>query len=106
MKTLEDLYKENPIEYRRMVAIANEQQRPLLVVNDKLELGESTRKSKDYKAFREENYPRIKEQLDMLWHAIDEGHLDKTSNFYLTLKDVKDRFPKTLGQPIEENESE
>ena len=39
-------------------------------------------------------YPPIDEQLDMLWHAIDQGALDKTSNFYTTIKAVKDAHPK------------
>ena len=32
----------------------------------------------------------------MLWHAIDEGKLDKTCDFYLKLKSVKDVYPKHL----------
>ena len=39
-------------------------------------------------------YPDIKEQLDMLWHAIDTDTLDKTSEFYTSLKAVKDSNPK------------
>ena len=39
-------------------------------------------------------YPDGFEQLDMLWHAIDSGTLDKTSDFYTTLKKVKDDNPK------------
>ena len=39
-------------------------------------------------------YPELREQLDQLWHAIDEGTLDKTSDFYTTLKKVKDDNPK------------
>lgn len=39
-------------------------------------------------------YPAIGDQLDMLWHAIDNGTLDKTSDFYTTLKEVKDNNPK------------
>jgi len=39
-------------------------------------------------------YPSIQEQLDMLYHAIDSNTLDKTSDFYTTLKAVKDAFPK------------
>lgn len=47
-----------------------------------------------YKYDREEAYPKLEEQLDMLWHAIDSGTLDKTSDFYTTLKAVKDDNPK------------
>ena len=39
-------------------------------------------------------YPDVKEQLDMLWHAIDTDTLDKTSEFYTSLKSVKDSNPK------------
>lgn len=43
---------------------------------------------------RAKEYPKITDQLDMLWHAIDEGTLDKTSDFYTSLKAVKDEYPK------------
>jgi hypothetical protein len=43
---------------------------------------------------RIENYPSISDQLDMLWHAIESGALDKTSDFYLQLKEVKELYPK------------
>ena len=39
-------------------------------------------------------YPQIAEQLDMLWHAIDSGTLDQTSDFYTTLAAVKAQYPK------------
>jgi hypothetical protein len=42
-------------------------------------------------------YPDVKEQLDMLFHAVDAGlfgELAKTSDFYITLKAVKDETPK------------
>ena len=44
---------------------------------------------------RRSNYPAIGEQLDLLWHAIDDGTLDKTSDFYTSLKATKDKYPKT-----------
>ena len=47
-----------------------------------------------YKEQRASAYPQLEEQLDMLWHAIDSNTLDKTSNFYTTLKQVKDTYPK------------
>ncbi len=34
------------------------------------------------------------EELDALWHDIDEGKLDKTGKFYTTLKSIKDANPK------------
>ena len=39
-------------------------------------------------------YPDIKEQLDKLFHDIDDGKLDKTGTFYTALKAVKDANPQ------------
>ena len=36
----------------------------------------------------------IHEQLDLLWHDIDQGKLDKTGGFYNAIKGIKDRNPK------------
>ena len=47
-----------------------------------------------YKSQRLRNYPKIGDQLDMLWHAIDNGTLNKTSDFYTAIKAVKDAHPK------------
>ena len=47
----------------------------------------------EYQRLRQ--YPAIAEQLDMLWHAIDNGTLNKTSDFYTTIKAVKDTYPKS-----------
>ena len=51
-----------------------------------------------YQRDREPDYPNLAEQFDLLWHAIDADTLDKTSDFYTTLKAVKDAHPK--GQPM------
>jgi hypothetical protein len=48
----------------------------------------------EYQRNRMGEYPKIADQLDMLWHAIDNGTLNKTSDFYKTLKAVKDANPK------------
>jgi|5B_taG_2_1085324.scaffolds.fasta_scaffold29311_2 hypothetical protein len=40
-------------------------------------------------------YPKISEQLDALWHDIDNGTLDKNGEFYNMLKTVKDSYPKS-----------
>ena len=47
-----------------------------------------------YQRDRKPNYPNLAEQFDLLWHAIDTDTLDKTSDFYTTLKAVKDAHPK------------
>jgi len=46
----------------------------------------------EYKYQRQ--YPSLGDQLDMLWHAIDNGTLNKTSDFYTAIKAVKDAHPK------------
>jgi hypothetical protein len=47
-----------------------------------------------YKTARREAYPELPEQFDLIWHAIDQDKLDKTSDFYKDLKKVKDDNPK------------
>ena len=50
--------------------------------------------AKRYQKSRLLEYPAIGDQLDMLFHAIDAGKVDKTSDFYKSLKAVKDKYPK------------
>ena len=50
--------------------------------------------AKKYQRDRADTYPAIGDQLDMLFHAIDAGKVDKTSDFYTALKAVKDKYPK------------
>lgn len=38
-------------------------------------------------------YPSLADQLDMLWRAIDSGKDLKDSDFYKTLKAVRDKYP-------------
>ena len=47
-----------------------------------------------YKYARETAYPSLKEQLDKLYHDIDNGTLDETGEFFTALKEVKDDNPK------------
>jgi hypothetical protein len=47
-----------------------------------------------YARERVNSYEEITEQLDKLFHDIDEGKLDKTGSFYLGIKAVKDSNPK------------
>ena len=49
---------------------------------------------KEYQLTRAEEYPEMWDQLDALFHDIDEGKLDKTGSFYTLLKEVKDTYPK------------
>ena len=42
-------------------------------------------------------YPNSGEQLDLLWHDIDDGKLGadaKTGGFYTRIKQTKDKYPK------------
>jgi hypothetical protein len=47
-----------------------------------------------YQRDRAKQYKPVTDQLDMLWHAIDTGTLDKTCDFYTVNKTVKDNNPK------------
>jgi hypothetical protein len=40
-------------------------------------------------------YPDVRDQLDMLWHAMDKGTMPKVDAFYDAIKYVKDLYPKT-----------
>ena len=48
----------------------------------------------EYQRKRIYEYPRIEEQLDMLWHAMDDGTLTKVDAFYDANKAIKDKYPK------------
>ena len=43
---------------------------------------------------RVSEYPAIGDQLDMLWHDMDEGVIPKSNRFYDAIKAVKDKYPK------------
>ena len=63
-------------------------------INDKIAELQAEYDAKQYQRDRADSYPKIGEQLDMLFHAIDAGKVDKTSDFYKSLKAVKDKYPK------------
>lgn len=50
--------------------------------------------SAQYKRDRATQYKPVTDQLDMLWHAIDTGTLDKTCDFYTINKAVKNKYSK------------
>ena len=55
---------------------------------------------KTYAESRAAAYPSIGNQLDMIWHAINDGKpLDKTSAFFTAIADVKTEFPKPEANP-------
>ena len=49
-----------------------------------------------YKKDRQQSYPILGEQLDLLWHSIDaDADLKvKLSGFYNAIKALKDKYPK------------
>ena len=53
--------------------------------------------STTYDKKRLSSYPDWREQIDKLWHDIDNGTLTNKSSgtLYLALKAVKDKYPKT-----------
>ena len=53
--------------------------------------------TQEYARKRAQEYPKLAEQLDLLWHAIDTDTLDDKdyrNKFYTRLKKVKDDNPK------------
>ena len=42
---------------------------------------------------RKREYPTWQEQVDQLWHDIDDGKLDKTGTWYKAVKAIKDANP-------------
>tara|TARA_R100000005_G_C4888153_1_gene136389 strand:- start:30 stop:425 length:396 start_codon:yes stop_codon:yes gene_type:complete len=52
-------------------------------------------KNQTYQINRAKEYSHIFDQLDQLWHDIDDGKLDKTGSFYTAIKTIKDKYPKS-----------
>ena len=55
--------------------------------------------SANYASFRTDSmidgsYPRIPDQVDMLFHDITDGKLDETGSWYQAVKATKDKFTK------------
>lgn len=48
----------------------------------------------EYQRIRANQYPNVTDQLDMLWHAMDDGALPRVDSFYDAIKAVKDANPK------------
>ena len=43
---------------------------------------------------RKSAYPAFGDQLDMIWHAMDDGVIPKIEPMYSEIKAVKEQFPK------------
>ena len=62
----------------------------------KIDLGNSKWKAQQfgYIQARQESYPALGEQLDMLYHDMTSGKGDKTGEWYKAIKKIKDDNPK------------
>ena len=49
---------------------------------------------KDWRQKRKEAYPAVENQLDLLWHAMDQGAMPKVEPFYSVIAAVKLAHPK------------
>jgi hypothetical protein len=43
---------------------------------------------------RKEAYPQVVDQLDMLWHGMNDDESKRIEPFYSAIKAIKDQFPK------------
>ena len=50
--------------------------------------------SEDYRKLRRAEYPPVADQMDALWHAMDDGTMPKVEPFYSQIKAVKDKYRK------------
>lgn len=63
---------------------------------DHVEVMKIREKEEAYKIIRKNNYPDINDQLDQIWHMMDDDTIPgKGSTWYNTILDVKNRYPKT-----------
>ena len=52
----------------------------------------------DHTKRRAAEYPPVEEQLDMLWHAMNQGHMPKAEPYFSTLQQIKQQYPKARTQ--------
>ena len=50
--------------------------------------------NEDYAKARAAEYPSVKDQLDALWHAMNDGLIPKIEPMYSQIKTVKDTYKK------------
>jgi hypothetical protein len=50
--------------------------------------------SEPHGPLRQAEYPKVEDQMDMLWHAMDDGVIPKVEPFYSQIKAIKDKYPK------------
>jgi|TARA_B100000282_G_C31459570_1_gene366212 hypothetical protein len=66
------------------------------IVQSESDERKNLRETKQARQNRKDEYPEIGEQLDMLYHAIDNDSdlKEKFSTFYNTIKSIKGKYPK------------
>ena len=79
--------KNNKVTYENESYAPTEEQ----IIAKQAELKEAW-DAKEYQ--RNRVYPSIAEQLDMLWHDMNNGVIEKSTTFYEAIKKVKDGAPK------------
>lgn len=55
---------------------------------------DTVRVTHQYRNERANLYPKLEEQLDLLWHAMDADESKRLEPFYSTIKTIKDSYPK------------
>ena len=97
---------ESAIDYDSVVDLESDLTDQVIFFSCKIEGGEivekesderkNLRETKQARIDRKDEYPEIGEQLDMLYHAIDADSdlKGKFSNFYSTIKSIKEKYPK------------
>lgn len=58
-------------------------------------LAEEIKQKKQLELARVKQYPKIADQLDMLWHSMNSGEIPKAEKWFNLIKDVKDSNPKS-----------
>lgn len=52
--------------------------------------------SVQYAVDRRSEYPSVEDQMDMFWHAMNDGVIPKIQPFFDKIKGVKDKYPKPV----------
>ena len=68
-------------------------------IDNELDFQKRTAEYFQYVYDRCSEYPDGFEQLDMLWHAINNGVELKDSEWFRKIKEVKEKYPKSEGEP-------
>lgn len=106
MKTLQEIYKENPKKYIEMVSKANKTDKILSVdENDELILVEQEIPKNSYKELREKEYPSVGDMIDAFCKA-KKGDDTELIALMAWRDEVKARYPKPESVEAVEQETE